>query len=226
MMKEEAITIHKERHALILSFPRPALTLSWAVLNGGFCHADHIVNHHVDVGALDFVADPAGWLRRRVDLLNLGGETVAMATAVEMAFLIPISLLDGGKRVDCFATVGCSNALSAGDRASFQEEKTASPHTINMILLVHPGLTEEAMVEAVQIATEGRVRALHETGVLSRQSGLPATGTGTDCIAIASLGEDRLRYCGKHTSLGEMIGLAAYTAVKTGVEKGRTGANP
>jgi len=37
------------------------------------------------------------------------------------------------------------------------------------------------------------------------------------------LGEERLRYCGKHTRLGETIGLAAYTAVKAGVEKGRRG---
>jgi adenosylcobinamide amidohydrolase len=95
-----------------------------------------------------------------------------------------------------------------------------------MIVLVRPGLSDEAMVEAVQIATEGRVRALHETGVMSRRSGLPATGTGTDCIAIVSLGEVRLRYCGKHTRSGETIGLAAYTAVKTGVEKGRAGLRP
>jgi adenosylcobinamide amidohydrolase len=225
-MKEEAITIHKERDALILSFPQPGLTLSWAVLNGGFCRADHIVNHHVDAGDLDFAADPEGWLQRRVGLLNLEGKIVAMATAVDMAFLVQIAFSDGVREAACFATVGCSNALSAGDRASFQNDKTASPHTINMILLVRPGLREEAMVEAVQIATEGRVRALHEAGVLSRQSGLPATGTGTDCMAVVSLGEDPLRYCGKHTSLGEMVGLAAYTAVKTGVEKGRTGANP
>lgn len=215
--------IRRERDALIISFPQPAATLSWAVLNGGFCYAHHIVNHHVEGGDSSFAADPEEWLRRQVGNLNLGGKAVAMATAVETASLVEVSFSDGVSEVTCFATVGCSNALSVGDAASFEDDKIASPHTINMILLVRPGLREEAMVEAVQIATEGRVRALYETGVLSRQSGVPATGTGTDCIAVVSLGEDHLRYCGKHTCLGEMIGLAAYTAVKTGVEKGRTG---
>jgi adenosylcobinamide amidohydrolase len=217
--------VRRERESLILSFPQPANTLSWAVLNGGFCHADHIINHHVKkADTANFLNNAQDWLLNRVACLGLEGTVVGMATAVEMRFLAQSHFSDGnGVEVTCFATVGHGNALTAGDRASFTD---GVRHTINLIVLVRPGLREETMVEAVQIATEGRVRALYEAGVLSRQSGLPATGTGTDCIAIASLGEDRLRYCGKHTSLGEMIGLAAYTAVKTGVEKGRTGANP
>jgi adenosylcobinamide amidohydrolase len=87
-------------------------------------------------------------------------------------------------------------------------------HTINMILTIRPGLSDQAMVEAIQIATEGRVRALYEAGIRSSVSNLPATGTGTDCIAIVSLDKGNCSYCGKHTQLGELIGLAAYTAVK------------
>ena len=45
------------------------------------------------------------------------------------------------------------------------------------------------MVEAVQIVTEGRVRALYEKDIKSCRSDLPATGTGTDCVAIISLGD-------------------------------------
>lgn len=209
---------------MILSFPQPVRTLSWAVLNGGFRDADHVVNHHVKKTATTaFLADPQDWLLSRVVRLGLEGTVVGMATAVEMRFLAQSHLSDGdGVEVTCFATVGHGNALTAGDRASFTDR---APHTINLIVLVRPGLGEEAMVEAVQIATEGRVRALYETEVLSCQSGLPATGTGTDCISVVSLGEDHARYCGKHTRLGEMIGLAAYTAVKTGVENGRAGDN-
>jgi adenosylcobinamide amidohydrolase len=86
-----------------------------------------------------------------------------------------------------------------------------------MILTVQPGLVDEAMVEAVQIATEGRVRALYEKGIKSSRSGLLATGTGTDCIAVVSLGDNPVRYCGKHTQMGELIGMAAYSAVKKGL---------
>jgi adenosylcobinamide amidohydrolase len=86
-----------------------------------------------------------------------------------------------------------------------------------MIVTVAPGLGDEALVEAIQIATEGRVRALYEAEVRSSMSDLAATGTGTDCIAVATLGSERARYCGKHTRLGELIGRASYMAVRKGI---------
>jgi adenosylcobinamide amidohydrolase len=101
-----------------------------------------------------------------------------------------------------------------------EDPAQASLHTINMILTVEPGLSDEAMVEAIQVATEGRVRALYEAGIQSSASNLLATGTGTDCIAIVSLNAARKIYCGKHTQLGELIGRAAYTAVKRGLMRG------
>ena len=78
------------------------------------------------------------------------------------------------------------------------------------------------MVEAIQIATEARVRALYEAGIQSSVSDLVATGTGTDCIAVVSLGGNPVRYCGKHTQMGELIGMAAYSAVKKGLLQGTT----
>ena len=125
-----------------------------------------------------------------------------MATAVKMNSLVHAPLSAGDAEVDCFATVGCGNALSVGDPASVNLEKAApSPlHTINMILAVQPGLTDEAMVEAIQIATEGPRAALYEAGIRSSISDLAATGTGTDCIAVVSLGAERERYCGKQPS--------------------------
>jgi adenosylcobinamide hydrolase len=208
-----------DQDALIVSFLAPARVLSWAVLNGGYCHADHVINHHVSGDDRWFCVEPEQWLEESASRLALQGTVVAMATAVEIKNLVEVSLFGGGRRVTCFATVGCGNALSVGDPASVAIEQTApSPlHTINMILAVQPGLTDEAMVEAIQIATEGRVRALNETGIRSSISHLAATGTGTDCIAVVSLGRERERYCGKHTQLGELIGRAAYTAVRKGL---------
>jgi adenosylcobinamide hydrolase len=217
----EPMTVRKEQDALILSFPRPVPVLSWAVLNGGFCHARHIVNHHVEGNDVSFAADPEGWLRRQVQRLQLEGKTVVMATGVNMTALTQIPLSGGGSEVICFTTVGLSNALSVGDPASFQAGHVLSPHTINMILLVHPRLRPEGMVEAVELATEGRVRALYENGIQSCRSSLPATGTGTDCIAIVSPGSGAERYCGKHTKLGELIGRAAYMSVTKGLALSR-----
>ena len=211
-------SVRQERDALIVSFPSSARTLSWAVLNGGFCHARHVVNHHVDGKDGSFCAQPGPWLERAATEMGLRGTVVAMATSVEMRHTVQVSMTGGDARVTCFTTVGCGNALSVGDPASVTIEEPAPPlHTINMILTVQPGLSDEAMVEAVQIVTEGRVRALYEKGITSCQSSLPATGTGTDCIAIVSLGEGLERYCGKHTKLGELIGGAAYRSVTKGL---------
>ncbi len=211
--------VRHEQNVLIVSFPTPARALSWAVVNGGFCDADHVINHHVSGSDQWFCAEPERWLEESASQLGLQGTVVGMATAVEMKTLIEVSLCGGGSSVTCFATVGCSNALSVGDPASFTTLETAPAplHTINMILAIQTGLRDEALVEAIQIATEGRVRALYEAGIRSSLSHLAATGTGTDCIAVVSLGAERERYCGKQTRLGELIGQAAYTAVEKGI---------
>jgi adenosylcobinamide amidohydrolase len=216
-MQNSPYQVRVHRDALIVSFPGRARALSWAVLNGGFCSADHIINHHVRVDDARFCAQPASWLKESVSGLDLQGTVVAMATAVDMKDLVHVSLSSSGGQVTCFATVGCGNALSVGDPALVTSEEPAPFHTINMIMTVQPGLSDEAMVEGIQIATEGRVRALYEAGISSSVSNLVATGTGTDCIAIVSLDSGRAAYCGKHTQLGELIGRAVYTAVKNGL---------
>jgi adenosylcobinamide amidohydrolase len=212
-------TLRLDPDVFIVSFSAPVRALSWAVLNGGFCYADHIINHRVRGKDGVFCTEPRSWLRRAAAGLGLHGMIVAMATAVEMENLSQASIICGGAEVTCFATVGCGNGLAVGDPASMtmEDPAQASLHTINMILTVQPGLSDEAMVEAIQVATEGRVRALYEAGIQSSASNLLATGTGTDCIAIVSLNAARATYCGKHTKLGELIGLAAYTAVKRGL---------
>jgi adenosylcobinamide amidohydrolase len=213
--------VRVDQDALIVSFPAPVRALSWAVLNGGFCHADHIINHHVSGGDARFCDQPARWLEEAASRLGLEGVVVAMATAVQIKDFVQVSVADAGNEVTCFATVGCGNALSVGDPAlAAAEEPAPSPlHTINMIVAVQPGLRDEAMVEAIQIATEGRVRALYEAGIRSSISSLAATGTGTDCIAVVSRGGERARYCGKHTRLGELIGRTAYSAVKSALAR-------
>jgi adenosylcobinamide amidohydrolase len=216
-VKNALYKVRVQRYALILSFPGRARVLSWAVLNGGFCYADHIINHHVSVDDARFSAEPALWLNESVAGLDLRGTVVAMATAVDMKNLVHVSLTSAGGEVACFATVGCGNALSVGDPSLVTREDRPPLHTINMIVTVQPGLSDTALVEAIQIVTEGRVRALYQAGIVSSLSSLAATGTGTDCIGIASLGSGRASYCGKHTPLGELIGRAAYTAVKNGL---------
>ena len=219
---EEPFAVRAGEDAIVVSFRTPARVLSWALLNGGLCQSDHIVNHYVRNDDLRFCADPRSWLTRAVETLALDGKTVAMATAVPMKNYAQVSFAGPNARVTCLATVGCGNALAAGDPAS--AAITEAAHTINLIVMVQPALSDAAMVEAIQIATEGRARALQEAGIRSSVSNLPASGTGTDCIAIASLGGGPgAEYCGKHTELGELIGRAAYAAVQQGLTRGSGG---
>jgi adenosylcobinamide amidohydrolase len=215
--------IRLEPDALIVSFASRVPVLSWAVLNGGMCYADHVVNCHVrgDDDAI-FCAEPGQWLKRTALELGLQGKVVALATAVPMKNLIAVSLSSSSAEITCFATVGCANALCVGDPAvaATAEAKPSPLHTINIIVMAQPGLSNAAMVEAIQIVTEGRVRALYEAGIPSSVSTRIATGTGTDCIAIVSLDGKRLPYCGKHTRLGELIGSAVHEAVKKGLAQG------
>ena len=61
------INIRQQQDTLILSFSSPARILSRAVLNGSFCHAPHVLNHHVDGKNASFCAQPAPWLGRAGD---------------------------------------------------------------------------------------------------------------------------------------------------------------
>src|SRR5262245_52970914 len=129
-------SVRQERDALIVSFSSPARTLSWAVLNGGFCNARHVINHHVDGNDAFFCAQPGPWLERAALALKLQGKVVAMATTIEMRDTVQVSMTSGGAWITCFTTVGCGNALSVGDPASVTlEEAAPSLHTANMILI-------------------------------------------------------------------------------------------
>src|SRR5215475_3003982 len=118
-------SVREQPDALILSFSSPARTLSWAVLNGGFSHADHVVNHHIDARNALFCAQPAPWLEHAASELGLRGKVVAMATAVDMKHLVRVSMKSASEQVTCFTTVGCGNALSVGDPASINFEEPA-----------------------------------------------------------------------------------------------------
>jgi adenosylcobinamide amidohydrolase len=77
--------------------------------------------------------------------------------------------------------------------------------TINIGLLTNATLTEAAQLEAMSIAVQARTAGVMAAG-LELATGL-ATGTGTDCVALACLpGKDR--YAGLHTPVGEAVGAA------------------
>ncbi|MDR1314343.1 MAG: adenosylcobinamide amidohydrolase, partial [Deltaproteobacteria bacterium] len=92
------------------------------------------------------------------------------------------------------------------------------PHgTINVMVFVNLPLTPGCLARSVMMATEAKTAALQELNINSRYSDGLATGTGTDQMGVASMRVDGfppLTSAGKHSKLGELIGIAVKGAVK------------
>jgi adenosylcobinamide amidohydrolase len=125
--------------------------------------------------------------------------------------------------VEGFITVGVSNAVRAGDPATYDEadQKPAPVGTINMILLTNARLSDAAMVEAIQVATEAKTATLIDSGIRSWTSSKLASGTGTDCTAIVSGHGRRVSFSGTHTRMGELIGRVVTEGILQGLKRCR-----
>jgi adenosylcobinamide amidohydrolase len=166
-----------------------------------------IVNHQIAEDDRRATEAPGTYLRGIVRELKLDSQTTAaMMTGAKVRRAACSTVGRGSLRAAAWCTAGCTNALRVGDRATFRKPAHG---TINLIVALNQPMEQSAMVEAVQIATEARVLAVQQARIVSKRSGKPATGTGTDCIVIAApIGTPAHRYCGKHTLAGELIGRA------------------
>ena len=204
-----------------VSFSRPYLALSSAVLNGGYCHASDFLNVRVARHGPDNAEDPAVTLQRLSDELSCPGTTVGMMTAASLDSLRVVSGSIDGETLAVLVTTGMENARSAGDQAEYRSLDMVPPDrgTINLAIITSAQIAEAALVEMVAIATEAKVAVLHELAVRSPVSGRLATGTGTDAIAVFSgHGPGRARFAGKHTLLGEQLGKQVMDAVRSSVD--------
>jgi adenosylcobinamide amidohydrolase len=208
---------------LAVSLPGPWLVLGWAPLGGGFKRADLIVNHQIEIHERAATEAPRAHLSAIVRALGHDPRrAVAMMTGAKIDRAGRATLARAGLIVGAWSSAGCSNALRVGDRATVgvpravagRRGKTlgVAPGTINIIVAINQPLSRSAMIEALQIAVEARIAAVHHAGVVSVRSGALATGTGTDCIAIAApmpaAHTNAIVYCGKHTLPGELVGRA------------------
>jgi adenosylcobinamide amidohydrolase len=185
--------------------------------------ASLIANHQVRLDDPDAARAPRTFLARCMRKAGYEPrDAVVMMTGANVARAGYAVVSRGGFAVGAWCTAGFSNALRAGDRATVVPRRSGelvAPGTINLIVMANRPMAREALAEAIQIAAEARTLAILDAGVKSVRSGAPATGTGTDCIAVAApvsgaavgargRGANQERYCGKHTLLGELIGRA------------------
>ncbi len=190
---------------LIADLGGPQRVLSWALNRPGFVTAQHIVWREVRNTDLPPERDAGDWLAGELEGAGLS-EAVCMLTARDVGTAVRTEASAGGVAAVALATAGLANAERVGHRRALPEPIG----TINVAVAVSTGMTEGAMAEALSLVAEARSVAMLEGGLML-PSGL-ASGTGTDCIALAApLGA--LTHAGKHTDAGEAIGRAAYQAL-------------
>lgn len=217
---------------LVIDLDGRKRVLSSAPLRGGLTVASYILNHQVE--ANPFVAgdqsmvfgDPGRSLQELAIRLGIHAPTVGLMTAVPMTQVVTARALSDGLWVECFATVGITNAVRAGEwpPPGIADQQSGTPGTINLILVTNGCLSQAAMVCAVQVVTEAKSRVLRDHDVRCSQSGTAATGTGTDAVVIASAlrGQGtRHLYSGTHTVLGAMIGHVVTRCVECGLAKAK-----
>ena len=234
-MKKKIRSRTRTRHqvigtTLVINLGGRRRVLSSAPQGGGFSSASHIINHQVDAGPSmnGHFPDPARYLRKLASRLGLGSHTVGLMTAVPMTRLVTSRVSSGELWVECFATVGVTNAVRAGEwplHPDHQKETHATRvGTINLVLITNGSLSISAMVGAVQVATETKTGILRDHTIPSWNGKDLATGTGTDAVVIACRlrGEGPLHtYSGTHTIMGALVGRAVSYCVSRGLAKAR-----
>ncbi|MBF9029381.1 adenosylcobinamide amidohydrolase [Rhodobacterales bacterium HKCCE3408] len=193
-----------DRPWLRVDLGRPHRVLSFAPHNPGFVVARHVLWREVRDADLVPGFDALGWLSAQC-----GPEDVAMLTSRDLGRFRLETAVSGQVRADCLATVGLSNAERVGTR-----QAAPGIGTVNILVALDTGLTDAALIEAMTIVAEARTAAIIDHG-----RDLPtgrATGTGTDCIAVACPPGGDLPHAGLHTETGEAIGRATYDAVAAG----------
>ncbi|MFD0858144.1 adenosylcobinamide amidohydrolase [Roseovarius aquimarinus] len=194
--------------------------LSWAINRPGLVTARRILWREVRNADLPADLDVHRWLK---DALESRGarDAVAFLTSRDIACHHVARAEVEGMRATAVATVGLSNAERIGTRMDRSGQDWG---TINIALRLEPGqgamagagLSDAALIEALALAASARTAAVMEAGF-----DLPtgrATGTGTDCIAVAAPA-GTIGYAGMHTALGEAAGRAVHEATARGAEE-------
>lgn len=179
--------------------------LSWSVNRPGFVTARRIIWREVRNDDLSASLDVGDWLDEQLATIN-ASDAVAFLTSRDVTRFTSASAKAGRCTAECVVTLGLSNAERVGHRVIHPAGHWG---TINIAVRVNCGLTRAGLIEAISIATQARTAAVMDLDLM-----LPtgrATGTGTDCIAVAARPGPAL-YAGLHTDIGEALGAAVYKA--------------
>jgi len=208
-----ALELTPSRNWLVVRFASRHEVLSSALVGGGRRRTRTVAWHEVRNAELGPSVDPERLFRTRAAQMRLSG-AVGMLTSRSLQRYVTAERGSDRIAAQVVATVGLGNALRVGDPPGLE----VPAGTINILCRVSEPLSEEAAIETLSLVAEARTLAVIEASVGSIRSGLPSTGTGTDCIVVASpLGRAKIRYAGKHTEAGHVVGAAVTDALRRGV---------
>ncbi len=233
----DGVTIHRRDKMIYGELLKPHLVISTCRAAGGLQRGMRYVLNHQSCEPKDHTRkldyrDVQGYRKAFCEVIDLPPEqTVTMGTAANMHHAALVHKTFRDLEVLAVVTGGVEgNSGRAGDPASVFEKEDGfesladfqqaaeKPGTINIMVFISRPLTDAAITRSIMTATEAKSAALQELNVNSRYSDSLATGTGTDQIIIAAQDPPdetyRLTWAGKHSKLGELIGVTVKEAVK------------
>jgi adenosylcobinamide amidohydrolase len=197
------------------AMPSDYKSLSWAIIGGGLQKTNEVIWLQVRNADLPEGVCPKELIRAQFLDEDLNSKKLILLTSAYLDFHQEARITLGDIEVQAIATTGLGNALRAGDPVkSYHPDRT-----INLACRINKRLSDSALIEALAIMTEAKTAAIMEGKVLSRESGLAATGTGTDCQAVLCPDFGPVEdYAGKHTAIGSAIGQACFEVIRRGIE--------
>ncbi|MBO9453497.1 adenosylcobinamide amidohydrolase [Tropicibacter sp. R16_0] len=188
---------------------QPMQALSWSINRPGFVQTSQILWREVSNADLPQGMDVRHWLAKELEHRNRK-DAVVLLTSRYIERLETRTASAGDVQAQAVATVGLSNGERIGSRVDYAGRDWG---TINVAVRLTASLSSAGLLEAMSIAVQARTAAVMDT-----QFELPtgiATGTGTDCVAIAAPAGST-DFAGLHTDIGETVGRAVYDAVFAG----------
>jgi adenosylcobinamide hydrolase len=183
-------------------FPGPAMCLASGPLGGGLGLRTWVINATVDAAYAR--TDPDIHLLHIAHDLNLAAPGVGMLTAVDVRETVTAEECG----VHVVATVGLGHPTWAA--APDGDMRGRLPGTINISAWLPVPLSPAALVNSVSTVTEAKVQALWAYGT-------EATGTATDALCVACVGDGRPEpYGGPRSTWGARLARAVHAAVGEG----------
>ena len=214
--------------SIVLVFSGPRKVLSTSLYNGGY-HEDFeaVFNRDMTQGSgmpcESFAPTYVESMEIVAERLGLAPElTSGMGTAAHMENASIVSRSYKELTVTAIVTGGVeTNGGRVGDPASYYKTAEKKCGTINIMLVIDADLPPGILARALVTCTEAKTAALQELMAPSRYSTGLATGSGTDQTIVIANSESPLFFegAGKHSKLGELIGLAVMAAVKEALKK-------